>query len=71
MDNLEGATPAERQPTLRTAVCWECGEEKRCSEFVVCCTGTVFHVCAECEANLEEADVEETPPAARPPEPKG
>ncbi len=56
MDNFEQATPAERQEQLVDAVCWECGAKAICAEFIVCCTGTLFHVCAACEAKVD-ADV--------------
>jgi hypothetical protein len=38
------------------AVCWECGAERLCVEYVVCCTGTMFHVCPECLAKLENQE---------------
>lgn len=72
MDTLEGASPAERQATMTMAVCWECGAERSCHEYIVCCTGTVFHVCPECEDRIDARDEPEAPknhdcPAVNPP----
>lgn len=52
MDTFENSVPAERQPTMRVGVCWECGAEILCHEYVVCCTGTVFHICPACEEKV-------------------
>lgn len=35
------------------ATCWECGEQASCIEYIVCCTGTMFHVCPDCLEKLE------------------
>ncbi|QDU60802.1 hypothetical protein Pan216_16540 [Planctomycetes bacterium Pan216] len=56
MDTLEGASPAQPSGRTENAVCWECGERLVCNEYVVCCTGTLFHVCPECEAKLNGSD---------------
>ncbi|MFO0944443.1 MAG: hypothetical protein U1D30_00625 [Planctomycetota bacterium] len=56
MDTFENASPAEKQPNMRQGTCWECGEELLCNEYVVCCTGTVFHVCPDCENKVQEKD---------------
>jgi hypothetical protein len=50
---MERTTPAERQETVVDAVCWECGERKECYEYIVCCTGTLFHLCAACEERVQ------------------
>jgi hypothetical protein len=52
MDTFESATPPQKQPELVKARCWECGEEKMCVEYIVCCTGTRFHNCLECEEKI-------------------
>lgn len=52
MDTFEGAVGAERQPNQKVGTCWECGKELLCTEYIVCCTGTVFHICPECEAKV-------------------
>lgn len=48
MDNFENASPPQESEDMVFAKCWECGSEKTCREFVVCCTGTMFHYCDEC-----------------------
>lgn len=53
MDTFENATPPQEQPEKVLAVCWECGEQKMCFEHLVCCTGTRFHTCLECRAEIE------------------
>lgn len=57
MEQWEQATPAEMQSEMRVATCWECGQELECFEYIVCCTGTVFHVCPICREKAQEADV--------------
>ena len=62
MSAFEDTNPAERQPEVVEAVCWECGERKECHEYVVCCTGTLFHLCDACEEKVrEKPEVCETP----------
>lgn len=57
MDNAEAAAGAQRQSDERTdAVCWECGENTPCYEYVVCCTGTLFHLCPACEERIQNGD---------------
>lgn len=58
MEAFEHASPAEKSPNMIKAVCWQCGEELMCNEYVVCCTGTLFHICPACEekANEEESE---------------
>ena len=56
MDTLESAAPPSRQPDKVEAVCWECGERRTCFEYVVCCTGTTFHVCDDCERKIQDRD---------------
>jgi hypothetical protein len=56
VDEFDGAVKAEPSGTMVTAVCWECGQELLCREYVVCCTGTVFHICPDCEARLDSND---------------
>ncbi|MGL4465664.1 MAG: hypothetical protein ACRDD1_04485 [Planctomycetia bacterium] len=59
MDTFEEASPAQKSAGLHDAVCWECGENKLCYEYVVCCTGTMFHVCPDCEeSKMEEEEAE-------------
>ena len=54
MDTFEEATPAAKSGMMGEAVCWECGEKRQCYEYVVCCTGTLFHICPECEEKTNE-----------------
>ena len=54
MDNFEAANEPQRQPAMVVSKCWECGEEKECIEYIVCCTGTKFYICPECEKNIQE-----------------
>lgn len=35
-------------PQLVEETCWECGEQKLCFEYTVCCTGTRFYICPDC-----------------------
>ena len=56
MDRVDSAAPPERQPELVEAVCWECGAHRPCFEYVVCCTGTTFHVCQACEEQVRSRD---------------
>lgn len=60
MDSFESAAPAQKQTTMRQAVCWDCGLETECFEYVVCCTGTLFHLCPACEAKGDEEDDDTT-----------
>lgn len=62
MDTFEEATPALKCETMTDAVCWECGNRLVCHEYVVCCTGTLFHICPDCEAKVrgEESRVPAT-----------
>lgn len=53
MESWEDAAPAERQTGTRQAICWECGQERECFEYTVCCTGTIFHICPTCEAAVD------------------
>lgn len=70
--DLSELLPAERQPTIMEAVCWECGERTMCAEYVVCCTGTMFHICPACEAKAcGTAEPEETPPGTKMESPTG
>jgi hypothetical protein len=57
-DPVDVVPQAVRQPNMGMGICWECGEERLCYEFVVCCAGTIFRLCPECEAkdDLEELD---------------
>lgn len=41
----------EEKKELIIAICWECGREMPCHEHIICCTGTMFHVCPDCLAN--------------------
>jgi len=52
MDNLEASNPPQKQEEMVQAQCWECGEHKICYEYIVCCTGTRFHTCKDCEERL-------------------
>ena len=54
MATIDDVAGAERQPNTTTAVCWECGEKVECIEYIVCCTGTVFHICPACEQKAHE-----------------
>ena len=54
MDNFEAANEPQRQPEMVVSRCWECGEEKECIEYIVCCTGTKLYICPECEKNIQE-----------------
>ncbi len=45
-----------RLPTMVKSVCWECGEDKDCIEYTVCCTGTLFHICPDCEKKVQARD---------------
>ena len=54
MDNFEAANEPQRQPAMVVSKCWECGEEKKCIEYIVCCTGTKFYICPECEKKIQE-----------------
>lgn len=56
MDNFEQGTLPQKQKDLVEATCWDCGTEKLCFEFIVCCTGTRFHTCPECERRIKESD---------------
>jgi hypothetical protein len=56
MDNFEQGTLPQKQKDLVEAVCWDCGTKKLCFEFIVCCTGTRFHTCRECERRIKESD---------------
>ena len=56
MDSLENAQPAERQNTTTEATCWECGKKTMCIEYIVCCTGTLFHICPDCEEVVQHGD---------------
>lgn len=64
MDDLQ-TNPAEKSTRMQTAVCWQCGEELLCFEYVVCCTGTLFHICPQCEEKMQaENETEETAESA-------
>jgi len=54
MDNFEAANAPQRQPEMVVSKCWECGKEKECIEYIVCCTGTKFYTCPECEKKIQE-----------------
>ena len=54
MDNFEAANEPQRQPEMVVSKCWECGSEKECIEYIVCCTGTKFYTCPECEKKIQE-----------------
>lgn len=56
MDNFEAANAPQQQPQRVVSKCWECGEEKECIEYIVCCTGTKFYTCPECQKKIEEED---------------
>lgn len=56
MTAFEHAAPAEKSGQMVEAVCWECGAKVLCNEFIVCCTGTMFHICPDCEAKVEHSD---------------
>ena len=49
LETTDFGPPPTRQPELVEAVCWECGATGKCFEYIVCCTGTTFHVCEACE----------------------
>jgi hypothetical protein len=66
MDRLESVAPSERQAQLVEATCWECGKRFQCFEYVVCCTGTTFHVCEACEERLRGRDDAACPTDAAP-----
>jgi hypothetical protein len=53
MDNFEAATLAQIQKDMIKAECWECGELKICYEYIVCCTGTRFHTCIDCQIKIQ------------------
>ena len=53
MEQWEAASSAARQPGETEAICWECGEKTTCFEYIVCCTGTVFHLCPACETRVQ------------------
>lgn len=59
MDTFEGAAGAKRQPNMKVGTCWECGEELLCTEYIVCCTGTVFHICPKCEQKVNESGADD------------
>lgn len=54
MDNFEASQNPQEQSDLITTICWNCGENKICKEYIICCTGTKFHNCLECEIKLAE-----------------
>lgn len=54
MDTFENATVPQEQAELVRARCWDCGEEKICFEYIVCCTGTRFHTCEVCRKKIED-----------------
>ena len=56
MEQWEQASNAARQEGLKKAVCWECGQDLECIEYVVCCTGTMFHICPACEEKVNARD---------------
>lgn len=56
MDHVESANAAVKSPGLASAICWECGENRECYEYVVCCTGTLFHICPICEDRVNRRD---------------
>lgn len=56
MDTLESAAGATKNGNQVNAVCWECGEMTTCIEYIVCCTGTLFHICPACEAKVNDGD---------------
>ena len=56
MDTFEEAAPAVRSAQMTEAVCWECGRRLFCHEYIVCCTGTLFHICPECEEKTNSQD---------------
>lgn len=53
MDTFEGSTFAEEQKELVFKECWDCGEEKMCTEYIVCCTGTKFYTCPSCKDKIK------------------
>ncbi len=55
MDTFENASPPQEQPDMIQAACWECGRNKMCYEYIICCTGTHFHACPECREILQQA----------------
>lgn len=59
MEQWEQATPAQQQSEMRMAVCWECGKTLECFEYIVCCTGTIFHVCPDCQEKVEANPAEQ------------
>lgn len=48
MDNFENACPPQINEDKVIAKCWECEQILECTEYVVCCTGTMFHYCDKC-----------------------
>lgn len=52
MDNFENACPPQLSEDKVIAKCWECLQTLECTEYVVCCTGTMFHYCDECLKKL-------------------
>ena len=54
MDNFENASPPQIMEEKINAKCWECEQILLCNEFVVCCTGTMFHYCDTCLDKLRD-----------------
>lgn len=61
MDSCSDTAAAEKSPNMTEGVCWECGKHLLCNEYIVCCTGTIFHICPECEAKVNERDSSSEP----------
>lgn len=55
MDTFENANYAQEQEHPVLSECWECGQEKMCIEYIVCCTGTKFYTCLECKNKLTDS----------------
>jgi len=64
MDNFENASPPQESEDNASppqesedkvvAKCWECLKTLECTEYIVCCTGTMFHYCEKCLLELRK-----------------
>jgi hypothetical protein len=48
MDTFENASPPQEQSEKVLAKCWNCEKNILCTEYIVCCTGTMLHYCDVC-----------------------
>lgn len=53
MDTFENSALADEDNVLEEATCWECWQQKECVRYTVCCTGTIFHICKECQEKVK------------------